>query len=699
MLPLISREQQNVINALENDCNVICNSVAGSGKTTCNLHIARHFENQNILLLTYNSKLKIETRERIIKLGLTNIEAHSYHSFCVKYYHDKCFTDTEIKRVISVNMSKRKTSHYDIIILDESQDITPLYFQLIYKIFLDNCNKNTKIVILGDEKQCIFDFMQADQRFLTFADIVFTFNSKEWKKCKLSESFRITYEMSEFINKCVLNDEFIFSNKITNIKPRYIICDAFAKKGLDRTLEEIKYYLDILKYSPNDIFIIAPSVKNENSPVRLLENKLKIHYKDDVPIYVPISDDEVLDKDILVGKLVFSTFHQTKGLERKVVVVFHFDNSYFMYYNKEANPNTCPNQLYVATTRSLEHLTLFHHYENDYLPFLNQDIISKYCYFEKKKINIPENVLKNKPNKTNTTDLIRHLPQSILDACYDLLEIKEVRGKQCFIDIPVKIKENYNNIEGYECVSEITGVAIPSYYEWKTTGKMDIYDELRNSQKKSNGMINKSNNCMIHLPIEECDEDEDIQHKMPDIKNGEQLQPQQLLYIANLWISKKSGFLFKINQIKQYDWLTNENLQLCMERMNTLHLLNDAKFENKEEIENVRNQNKELRNRKIVGVFDYIDHKQLFEFKCVQKLENEHFLQLAVYMYINKKKQSSNYKYYLYNILSDEMFEIQCSLTKLVEMIDMLIIAKYYNKKTISDEDFIQNIKSVIHRS
>ena len=44
---------------------------------------------KKILLLTYNAKLKIETREKIKSYNIKNMEAHSYHSFCVKYYDNK----------------------------------------------------------------------------------------------------------------------------------------------------------------------------------------------------------------------------------------------------------------------------------------------------------------------------------------------------------------------------------------------------------------------------------------------------------------------------------------------------------------------------------------------------------------------------------------------------------------------------------
>lgn len=49
------------------------------------------------------------------------------------------------------------------------------------------------------------------------------------------------------------------------------------------------------------------------------------------------------------------------------------------------NYNVCPNELYVATTRTLEHLILFHHETNDYLPFSNLDKIKEYANLDKYK--------------------------------------------------------------------------------------------------------------------------------------------------------------------------------------------------------------------------------------------------------------------------------------------------------------------------
>jgi len=669
MIQPASQEQLKVIEELNNNYNVIIDSVAGSGKTTCNLHIAKHFKDSNILLLTYNAKLKIETRTKIHKNNLKNIETHSYHSFCVKYYNDECFTDIEIIKLLQNNLSTYQSYNYDIIILDESQDTSPLYFQLVCKIFKDNNNKNTKICILGDKKQSIFDFNNADERFITFADELFTFNNLLWKKCNLSRSFRITSEMSEFINKVMLNEDRIYSLKVSNIKPRYIICNCFGENsGFNKIYDELEYYLN-LGYLPKDIFILTPSINtNVCSQIRLLENKIK--QKLNIPVFVPIGDDVKLDKDILENKLVFSTFHQSKGLERKVVLVLNFDSSYFTYYKKNINSRECPNELYVATTRAIERLSVFHHYENDYLNFICSDKIQEYCelIIHKRIINKIDDC-KNKEDKDiGVCDLIKHLPQEILYNCYKYLEINTIQEAGNKIDIDIKTKQN----ELYEEVSEITGIAIPSFLEYKLTGDIEIYNKLFDEEDL---IINFNKNNSINFQ---------------DIKLSN-LTPENLLQIANCWNCHKTEFLFKIYQIKNYNWVSQEHINMCIDRLNKFNFTKTAKFECK-----TNYKHKLLPNKNIVGYIDCIFENNIYEFKCVSKLKMEHYIQLALYKYLyesNNKKSNNNC--YLYNILTDELALVKCDYNKLEEMVNFLIYHKYNNIKYMTDELFKLDISNI----
>ena len=613
-LPEISTEQNNIIQQLLLNNNVVVDSVAGSGKTTSNLHIAKYFNNHNILLLTYNSKLKLETRGKARKIGISNLEVHSYHSFCVKYYDNQCFTDSVIAKIIKNKNKQLEKFTFDLIVLDEAQDITSLYYELICKIYKDNENINTKICIFGDKKQSIFDFNNADQRFIEYATELFNFNSYNWAICSLSVSFRITYEMSLFINKCLLKEERIISNKIKNNKPRYIICNCFDTL---RTFGEIRYYFE-LGYKPNEIAILAPSVKGIKKPVRLLENKIKIEMPN-VMIYVSTNEDEKLDEELLEGKIIFSTFHQMKGMERKVVIIFSLDKSYFTFYKKKSNQFVCPNEIYVATTRGIEQLTIFHHYQNEYLPFIDKINIQRYCYFEDTNMNI-SSVIQFSANITSITDIIKFLPQNIIDECFNRLEITQ-NSKYVIkkINIPLKI----SNDNTTESVSEITGIAIPSMFELKLKNKMSIFELLADFEKK---VINRS--------LEKKHNINNI-----DIQN---LTSQELLYISNCWNTFKTGYIFKIYQITNYDWLSDKKLDKCINRLTELNISINSLFEYNLETENET----ELLNRKLIGFIDCIDKENntVYEFKCVQKLEKEHYLQLALYMYMYELEKIKHIK-------------------------------------------------------
>ena len=71
-----SEEQRNIINNIKNGVNIHVQAVAGSGKSTSVFSICKEFPSKNILLLTYNASLRLETKERARKYDLQNMEVH-----------------------------------------------------------------------------------------------------------------------------------------------------------------------------------------------------------------------------------------------------------------------------------------------------------------------------------------------------------------------------------------------------------------------------------------------------------------------------------------------------------------------------------------------------------------------------------------------------------------------------------------------
>ena len=297
------------------------------------------------------------------------------------------------------------------------------------------------------------------------------------------------------------------------------------------------------------------------------------------------------------------------------------------------------------------------------------------------------------PNKlipTAVTDITRHIQENTSEEIMKYFEIKKIREESERILIDVQSEQS----ETVENVSEITGTAIPMYYESTTKGKIQCIRMMPRNENKTLYNTQLSEFALI-------DEEDSIENlkqynikeiNIRDLSNN----PDELLYIANRWCSFKSGFLSKIKQIKVYDWLSKENLNHCKERIDSLELLN-VDFEKKYQV----GGRKELFNRSLIGFIDCIDRNNIYEFKCVQKLENEHFIQLAIYAYMNEVSNGEglDYNYYLYNILTDEMFSIIVNLDKLKKMMEFIMYQKYYaSLEKISDDEFIKKMCTLIKK-
>lgn len=281
--------EQLIIAQNINNHNIIVEAVAGSGKTATTEHIAILHPDDSILLLTYNKRLRLETKARADALNLENLTVHNYHSFAVKFYHNSCHNDSALKNYIT--HPPKKSFRFSTLIIDEIQDMTELYYKFVIKIIKDNQYIPT-IYILGDRYQSIYNFNGADARYIVHGDQLFNFNGTPWSRLKLSETFRVSYEHVQFINKCMLKEDRMVSNKYTKSKPFYLICDAFGKRPFTVVMDYLK------KYSCSDIFVLAPSIRSEGSPVKGLANSLT---KNGINIYMPISDEEKLDEDIIKG--------------------------------------------------------------------------------------------------------------------------------------------------------------------------------------------------------------------------------------------------------------------------------------------------------------------------------------------------------------------------------------------------------------
>ena len=257
-------------------------------------------------------------------------------------------------------------------------------------------------------------------------------------------------------------------------KVRYYRGSGYNENKMRLVIYEIgRYLLSLLssgEYNASDIFILAPTVKdgqvNKQTPLTELANLL---LQNGYQYFRPAQEDAKIEPTMMEGKIVLSTFHQSKGLERKIVVATCFSDDYFIYFNKNAERSVCPNTLYVAATRAMERLIVIgEDTKGGHLPFLRN--LENSVHLEI----IEVGKLKNNNNSKSkaakrtipVTSLIKYLPESIIEKVMKLLKYKVIRQATKGVSLNGQIETAKNQ---YEEVSELTGVALPAMFEARTT--------------------------------------------------------------------------------------------------------------------------------------------------------------------------------------------------------------------------------------
>ena len=682
-----SDEQKAIINCVSEGKFVMVDAVAGSGKTTTVMFIAKHNPKKKILQITYNKQLKIEVRNKVEKAKINNIDIHTFHSLAVRYYDRECYTDDKIIKVLSQNIEPKTMKQYDIIIVDEVQDMTPNYFSLVCKFINDMKLSKSNILVLGDRHQGIYDFKNADTRFLLHSDKIWG-NDDKFIKLPMQESYRVTKQIAWFVNKAMLGQDRIISHKngknkvLYYKKNRFQIHSIFAMK-ISQLINQ--------GYNPSDIFILAPSLKSSSSrnPLKMLENKL-VGMK--IPVYFSRNDEEGLDEDIIKGKVAFTTFHQSKGLERKICVCFGFDSSYFKYYNKDKNPNECPSELYVAITRASEILILFEAENETQLDFLQMDhkelacsgmvdFIGNYPKKMKEVVQINDDI-----HKTSVSELTSYVSEENNEKLINLLdkifEIKKIPLDKNTTEIPVSIRTQNGKTED---VSDINGLVLPAMFEFKKTGICTLKNIITNMYAISKGDTKQLINNVLNTKVS---------------KNS----VEQFLCMGNLYIALTEKIHSKLSQIDKYLWLTQDMIDVCHKNLEkNIHddpifelALGDTEREDKS-VCYVYNTNL-YGTVELTARTDCIDKKTLWEFKCVASLQNEHLLQLVVYAWIWEKCMKEKYgekKYKILNIKTGEVRQLQYLAYYIEEIMSILFTNKYYKKPKDNDAIFINKCNEI----
>jgi hypothetical protein len=707
-----SEEQQHILHQVENGYNVVVDACAGSGKSTTILSAAKFLPQKRFLLITYNKSLRKEIKEKVEELQLKNIVVHTYHSLAVESYHPDAHIDREMRLLVQKNATPRiMLTPSDIVVLDEVQDMTSLYFRFVLK-YIRDVGTSVQLMILGDYMQGLYEFKGADIRFLTNATDLwkgFSFLSQphSFVPCHLKTSYRITNPMADFINHVLLNETRLYAcregDRVCYIRRKI----HELEKMVVTTIRDL---ISNHAAKPADIFILGGSVKGPNSVIRRIENAL---VDANIPCHVPmIENSDHFDEEVIQGKVVFSSFHTSKGRQRPYVFVVGFDHSYFKTIARTMDPEICPNTIYVATTRASKRLYLL---ESDewatdrpfkFLKMSHREMQSKkYIDFR----GIPRSLFEEEeqhavkpvanPTRVSPTDLTKFISESVLEEITPLLDtifVKETADTAGEILLPTTL---HTKAGFFEDVSDLNGIAIPAI----------LYDYIQSLHTDE-----EDTPCILyHLILENIKLIKANKHaflkSVVENMNPTSESVSDYLYMANVLEAIQERLYFKLKQIgvDEYTWLSSSVLTACKKRM--LLVLGDEIRGIPPEIEkNIVSFDDDALNDRlnacISGHFkdrfvfcartDLITCQTLWELKCTSEISAEHMIQTVVYAWIMRTVDpefSKSVK--IFNIRTGAVLRLEAEKSVLDAIVVSLLKGKYEKVAPPNTADFVADCR------
>lgn len=647
----------------------MANCVAGSGKTTTCMLLANAMPECTILMITYNTALKLEVREKLTAANISNVDMHTYHGACLKWYGDR--TDECMKSVCDNHSPPRPSKPYDVLIVDEVQDAKPIYFRFASKLYQDlNCRQ---LVILGDEKQCIYRFQGSDHRFLTLCEPLW---GMPFARHTLSTSYRVTHEIAAFVNEVLIGSPKIQAQKsgspvkyiIANPYNTLIFCEMIRK----RIKEGAK---------PDDIFVLSTAMNGTRLPVRSLEMAL---VRAGIPCFFPTGDERELKDSLLRGKVVFSSVHQSKGRQRPIVFVFGFDQTYFDIFDRDnVMPRTeCPDLLYVAATRAERELVLIQDERAMPCSFFHVSLEDLRTRPYVQILGVPDNALVSssvsRPFKVSVTDLVRHIHTDAMHVLSEYVASVYTRTQDPTFDIDIP-NTIVTSLGLEEDVSDINGIVLPAIQEHEKTGSSTVLNTLRFARPRA-----RSESDEFEVSLEETS------------MEVEYLSPSQWISVGIEYISRGARLLHKEAQIPRKDrtWLDNGHYRVAVNFLHEyMRFFRNVNYER--EVKCVHSDSYCGRIQ-LSGRIDIQSETALLEIKCTKDLTIEHKLQLLMYAWMYRKTVSNTegMAFRLLNIRTGEEYTLEASYATLNEIATYLIAAKYSKQAILPDTEFVEKYAS-----
>jgi DNA helicase-4 len=296
----------------------------------------------------YKSKSSNITFEKIIYKNKKLKNIKEYIEKLYKHYQEELNNnnmidfDDLINKSIEIQKKERKTKiKYKYIIIDEYQDISENRYELIKNI---SKNSNTKIMVVGDDWQCIYSFASSNINLFTN----FKNNVEYCEILKIEKTYRNSQQLIDIAGEFIQKNNNQIKKQLTSIKSLQnpITILQYKKNNYQKEIIKTLDYI-IKKYGEEkNILILGRYTFDKN---RIKNEKLQE------------SNNIITYKKYPNVKIEFMTIHSSKGLGYDNVIIINAEATKLGFPSKlETEPILKPLVMEDKSIRYAEERRLFY---------------------------------------------------------------------------------------------------------------------------------------------------------------------------------------------------------------------------------------------------------------------------------------------------------------------------------------------------
>ena len=298
----LSGEQQQFIEKALRGKNILVDACIGSGKTTAIQNLCNALPGtKKVLYLTYNRLLKLDAKSKIKK---RNVTVTNYHGFAYMVLSRNGVSAGISDLIQTFIQRKPSINKYDILIIDEYQDIEQELADLLWLI--KDCNPNMQIIAVGDMEQKIYD-----KTTLNVESFMKEF-LEDHLRLRFTQCFRLSDALAAMLGR-------VWKKEIRGVNA----CCRVEEMAKEEVLEFLA------EQNPRDVLCLGARTGTMADTLNTLEERYPQKFNKQT-VYATISDNDSMGKtEPKEDSAIFTTYDSSKGLERKVCIIFDFTESYW----------------------------------------------------------------------------------------------------------------------------------------------------------------------------------------------------------------------------------------------------------------------------------------------------------------------------------------------------------------------------------